>query len=109
MVVRLTKGLAMSEIPWRRDLVRKAEQLIEAFGHCTIVYECMTPKEVITEAMQNGSFVRWAELRFIAEEVNKDREAHGWDCTVDEHERRWAEFNLWMSECRVRVNAVLNT
>jgi len=53
--------------------IERAKEIQEAFGHCAIVYECMTPEEIVAEISGEPSEVKWCELKLSVESIHADR------------------------------------
>jgi hypothetical protein len=52
--------------------LKRATEVIEAFGPCSEVYECLTPAEVV-EASRGSSARSWCKLELAVEDVRADR------------------------------------
>lgn len=50
-----------------------APQIIEAFGPCSTMYECMTADEVAEEMQNADSILGWLETEIACEEIHHDR------------------------------------
>ena len=57
--------------------LKKASKIIEAFGPCTVLYECKTPAEVVTMAADEYlTATDLASIYLTVEDVDRERGGH---------------------------------
>jgi len=88
-----------------------AKRVIDAFGPCTHVYECTSPKEMVEDAdSHDGGLISYLELLIEVEGIKWERhtEANSLGGVYSDEElkqeienRKW-----WMKEVRARVMAL---
>lgn len=87
-----------------------AEQLIEAFGPGTGVYECMSPEDVIESVAEFDRLIDWANVEFEVENIMAER-SYGWlgddPSKAAEHKAAIRESKDFRAAMRKRVRGVV--
>jgi hypothetical protein len=79
--------------------IERAKEIIEAFGFCSIVYECMTPEEVAKEIEDGKGERGWCATMLSVEDISADRRCHD----GPEPYREWKKME---KEIRKRLAAI---
>jgi hypothetical protein len=79
----------------------RAKEILEAFGPCSNVYECMTVEEIVRDAA-DLSEREWVEIMLQVEDIDRDRMLG----TIDDPARHAAavrESAEWIRGLRARL------
>lgn len=54
-----------------------AAKIHDAFGPCTVLYECSAPAEIAAELKEADSILGWLETAYAVEDITTERELYG--------------------------------
>lgn len=79
----------------------RAQEIINAFGQCTVLYECTLPQELIDDAIDQESELTLVKLLLDVESIHADRSA-----ACNENAAIYNEWLLMRSDIIPRLNAL---
>jgi len=86
----------------------QAKAIRQAFGPCTVVYECMDTRELVEEAADEPDLSTFVESLLASEEIHLEQRGNQWSGENEEQFRaEVAEDERFLADVRERVETFL--